>query len=660
MQSIKYWLTLWFSIRSLRMKLKEWNHRRCDLDHTESQQGACVSQKPLLEQDDGYAKLTPSHSTHPVQLPLQSGLHLTAKTFVGGTTASAHLSGLSPISSRERPSEGGFRRIYEDLERAHVEGHFYHFAELLRSCSFLDGQTSILHHAISAPDTASPGQLVVVGGILKFLQSEGLDASHRDSRQRTSTELAVRAHNLPLLELLFAYGAPTNFKNSDGHSPLYVALLIHAPLDIYDCLLRNGADANVEAGSTEASPLAFVMNGLRECCTTGDKASTVWFAIARKLVEHGAKYSLQDVLSLLMNFCQVWITTGGTQELLDDINPLLSAWLANGLDPSDDLLVFQSRSCACSSLAQLAFFHTQSTAFGALLIRSSQLNRHGKSILRRLFSGCRDTSASRPDLNSMLRSLLAQTFDMAGLNPLECVLQCPDSWHSWESKASFIHTLLELIPQQCILTSSWPEEHGKIIEEAAKCPNPNIRYRIGEDLLTARINPKTGGEQPALNPLGAKTVEQQTNSPTGISIHFDHVLSQLHDLITRGRRSESAWEAIQKGLNYHGVHHKEVVGCFVHLVTKTIIQAPGGLSKVLLYRLLSLRRDLQLPDVHVPNKLLIDMLEDAARAHGVRDAVRKQQHNVYGGYYPASDIISPFWNPSEKRSGTKRQRPRRS
>lgn len=519
----------------------------------------------------------------------------------------------------------------------------------------------MLHHATQVTEISPGDQRNVVCSILEFLQKSGLDINHKDSHGRTAVELAVKADNLSLLQTLIGGGASVNAQNTEGHQLLHVALLSHASLGIYDCLLRNGADADAvaSAGLTERPPVScrftpinFVIQRLSECCNAGDKASTVWFAIAGKLIQHGAKYTADSMKPLLLHFAQIWMTTGGSQDLLDDMSPLLSAFLKDGLDPTDPLTKLQPFECACSSLAHLAFFHSASKGLATVLIEDGHLTQHGKSILRCLLTGCRNGSATRPDLDRLLRLLISHPIDTATFNPLEYILKCDRGWHSWTDKASFIRSLLELIPKQCVLCSRWPEEHGKIIEEIAKCPNLDIRYKLCEYIFKTRNQ-----SQSDLSGAPSSTCQVQTPTPIFISVFFNQVLSDIHQLSHRDQRSEAAFEAVKKRLNYQANPSKDVVGCFVHLVTKDIIQSPGGPSKVLLYRLLLLRKELQLPDVQVPNNLLLEMLKDADKEHGERTTLQKQQHDVYGGFYPGSDQITPFWTPVKGgMRGTKRQR----
>lgn len=604
------------------MKLADWKLRQCDLDDATITSGMNSSIQSLK------ASVCPNQLRHDKGPERHTTLsQIVEHTLDENRTCPEHhnnstcfsLLQAEPLGTFETNeiTESSFRDIYRDLLRASAAGQMPFPPALLQHWKFIDGSESILHYAVKESHRATKDRLDVVRSIIETVAKEGWDIDHRDAQGRTAIELAIVSRSLPLLETVVGSGASVNHPNIDGYLPLHIAILSRSSPDIVLHLLRKGADPNATAVTREndvetsiSMPLGLVLLQLSTLSGSNERDSSSFFRIAGHLIENHAIYTPRETDLMLLQFAQAWGRNGGSQKLWEDSHPLLSALMKRGLDPTTLLNGYRFGKCECQSLVQLAFFHSRSEALGRWIINASSMFVHGSCLLQCLLHGCGDSFASKPNASNLLRVLMKRDFPItAGVSALELVLH-PLAHNTWEQKAALVNTLLSLNTEHYVLQSSNRHYHSTILERVAACPFASIKCKIAEDLLQQRISSQISGGRPE------DVLHHPANRP--VSIYCSEATSEISCLVSQQRSSEALYESLRRSLDYQGPFQKSMLSCFVHFVTMSIIQgAESGeaLPKPELYYLLELRKEFELPDIHLPNTLVLDMLKGAPEAY---------------------------------------------
>jgi len=76
-------------------------------------------------------------------------------------------------------------------------------------------------------------------GVFEYLIHQGARVS------RQSFALAVMANTIEIITYLISQGADVNAKNSDGETPLILAIAKNRDVEVFKCLVSHGADVNV-------------------------------------------------------------------------------------------------------------------------------------------------------------------------------------------------------------------------------------------------------------------------------------------------------------------------------------------------------------------------------------------------------------------------------
>lgn len=488
---------------------------------------------------------------------------------------------------------------------------------LLRGCTFVDGSESILHYAVKHALRGNKHHLEVIRRICAFMLDKGYDIDHTDARGQTVVELSIESRDLQLLETVVSSGASVDRRNSEGYFALHTAIRAWAVPEVYKYLLRHGADPNSSATHSEEElattltmPLGLVIMQLGTSIASSDMNSTMWFRIAAYLIEFNAIYTFREANLLLLHFAQGWNRTGGTPTLWEDVRPLLYGLITRGLDPMAGITNLRLLACDCKSLAHLAFFHSRSEAFGRWLIEASQSSKHGRLLTKCLLHGCRDPSTLRPNTNNLLQALTQKDPTIGGdFNAIEYVL-CRDNDNTWSHKASLVNTIATLKAEHFVLRSSNRERHSAILEAVASCPYPSMKCKFAQELLRQRISSQVTGGRPD------DVLQHPANRP--FSTYFAELITRIEAMVNKQQSSEAMYEVLQMTLDYKGHSQKNILGCFVHVVTVSAIRSAengSSMSKSRFYYLLRLRKEFELPEIHIPNAMVLDMLKGASEAY---------------------------------------------
>ncbi|KAF2163295.1 hypothetical protein M409DRAFT_26336 [Zasmidium cellare ATCC 36951] len=612
------------SDRSLRTKLKQWQLRQCDID------AALETSRPsttlLVSQDvRRITDITQLHTefrvgpndTDPSECPSFDQGQAPSDQCARSAGLSLPRSGSHHVQAVDEIDYTDLRAIYHILMDSVFSGQSVDYSFVLRGCEFENGSESLLHYAIKQANWATKHQLEVVRRISQFVVESGYELNHTDAQGRTVVELAIASRSIPLLETVLGSGVSVNHANSEGDYPLHTAIRTRALPAIYKYLLRQGADANACASTgkrdpvaTLTMPLGLVMMQLAAANPNYDGDTTAWFRIAGYLIEHGAICTPREMDRLLFHFAQAWHRNGGSANLWEDALLLLSALIKRGLSPTAALSDLGLPKCDCQSLAHLAFFHSRSEAFGRWLIEASRLQEYGTPLAQCLLYGCGDNFMPRPNVSNLLRVLMKRDSNVANdFNPIEYVLR-QENHHSWEQKAAVVSTLLSLKAEQYIFESHDRQRHAAILEAVAACPFTPIKCKLAQELLQQRISSQVSGGRPE------DLFQHPANRP--FSTYFAEMVGQIDNLISHQKGSDRMLKALHQTLDYDGRHQKVIIGCFVHFLTASKIQAAESgnfMSKPRLYYLLELRREFELPDVPLPNMMILNMLKGVPEAY---------------------------------------------
>lgn len=118
--------------------------------------------------------------------------------------------------------------------------------------------------------------------VAKYLIGRGLDINSVDKKGNTPLHYALSFSNFEMATVLIEAGANLSQRNSNGYSPLHLAIQSHSPIDMIKILLLKGADVNIKDldGSTP----------LHEAVINGD------MSVIEILIDYGADITAKDYM----------------------------------------------------------------------------------------------------------------------------------------------------------------------------------------------------------------------------------------------------------------------------------------------------------------------------------------------------------------------------
>ncbi|KAK4502505.1 hypothetical protein PRZ48_005930 [Zasmidium cellare] len=537
-------------------------------------------------------------------------------TLTGFDQSQGHRNRQSSAMSADEETSGMFteRRTLEDLyfqltcpvPSGREEDAF------VSTRDFVDGTTNVLHFAVKEPDWE--GSTMILYRLLHDMQRLGISVDVRDRKGRTALELAVRNDSPFLAERLLNCGASVNLQNSQGFTPLHVALKAAVSPVTIRVLLNKGADPNLCLPPTETfrTALEWVASNSGQQRMLRDFSDQEYFEIVEALLEHGAGWRTNELVDILGAFVHYWIVSSESVRLFERAKPVLRAYLEAGLDPADipcfSIDDAQRRTCTHRSLIHFATLHSSDLTLALFIVRTTKSAKHVRAMVEDLLEPqlCPD-AAKRPDTNveRVLHSAIERmnTIDPGALrSPSEGLLLAAVQDSNERQVASIVRTIVSAEPDEC----RFDQYDARLTLAQRLFDYPvDIRYTLAEAILIRRDGPG-GAANPGSLPLMMRYAYQLA--------FYAHPLGDMENRVRDFLRQRPCSEnAIRSFLL-----------CVLHVVTKDILENKSWTdlpSKRTLIELVRMRHLNGLPDLSISQKVLYNALNDGSSGAGIDESV---------------------------------------